>query len=105
MRSMKAPQVISPFLLYRRSERRIDDRQAVSLHHRLHIGDPEYGAELLISHLHRTGAFGRTGSGLREGSGHRRVERDIPFHFLHDLVDVTVQYGDRTKSLEKREGL
>ena len=42
---------------------------------------------------------------MRKGRGHRGVKRDIAFHLLHDLVDVSIQHGDRAKAFEQPKRL
>ena len=37
------------------------------------------------------GSFGRSGGRLRKRCGHGGVERNVPFHLLHDLMNVAVQ--------------
>jgi hypothetical protein len=87
------------------SERRINHRQAVSVRHRLHIGNAQNSPQLVVRHLHRAGALGGTRSGLRKRGRHCSVERDIAFHLLHDLVNVSVQHGNGSKPLEIAERL
>src|SRR5438105_2201992 len=42
---------------------------------------------------------------LREGRGAGGMERHLALDLLHDLVNVTVQYGDGAKPPEKSERL
>jgi len=35
--------------------------------------------------------FGRARRRLREGCRHRRVERDVPFDFLHHLMNMSLR--------------
>src|SRR5471030_1868243 len=86
-------------------QRGVHHGQAVLLHHRFHVGNPEHAPQFVIRDFHWAGSLGCAGSGLRERRRHRRVERDIAFHLLHHLVDVPVQHCDRSEPLEVTERL
>ena len=45
------------------------------------------------------------GSSLWKRRRHGRVEHDVPFGLLHDLVDVSVEHRHRSESLEITESL
>src|SRR4029077_2530158 len=68
----------------RSCQRGIHHGQAVLFHHRFHVGDSEHAAQLVVGDLHGAGSLGHPRLGLREGRGHRGVERDAAFHLLHD---------------------
>src|SRR5260370_28366416 len=85
----------------RSCQRGIHHGQAVLFHNRFHVGDPEHAAQFVVRDLHRATSLGHARLGLREGRGHRGVERNATFHLLHDLVDVTVHDGDSSAALEE----
>src|SRR5271169_3962869 len=67
--------------------------------------DPQHALQLIGWNFH--GAWRRRGSRcrLRERSGQSRVERDVAFHLLHDLMDMPIQDGNRAEALQVSEGL
>src|SRR5882724_2945588 len=68
-----------------------------------HHGDagyPKHFGKLIRRHLERTGSRPYAGDGLRIGSRASRVESHVAFDLLHDLVDVTVEYGDRAEAAQ-----
>ena len=67
--------------------------------------DAEQAAQLARRHGHRPGRWRRARRRLREGGRARRVEGDVAFDLLHDLVDVAVEHGDRAEALEQRQRL
>src|SRR5262249_179666 len=68
-------------------------------------GDTKHFPELIIGHFHGSWAVSLTGCRLREGCRTCGVKAHMTFHFLHGLVDVSIEYGDRAKSLEIGESL
>src|SRR6185312_14461647 len=81
-------------------ERRVDDRELLIVLLEVDAGDPEHAAELRVLDFHRAGRGGGAGRGLREGGRARGMERDGAFDLLHDLVDVAVEHGDGTETLQ-----
>src|SRR5258706_5426741 len=69
----------------------VDHGQGVLAANVVDVRDAEHAAELVGGNLH--GPWGRCGAWrrLRECSGHRGMESHIAFHFLHGLVDVSVE--------------
>ena len=63
----------------------------------VHIGNAESAAQLLGWNFHWPWPFGLAGRGLREGSRKSSVKGDVAFHFLHGLMDVSVQHGHGPK--------
>src|SRR5665213_905964 len=51
------------------------------------------------------GAFADAGHALRERGGARGMERHVAFNLLHHLMDVPVQYRNRTESFQVRQRL
>src|SRR5487761_917869 len=85
------------------SERRIGPSKGVALDRDL--AHAEHAAQLLRRHLERTWSGALAGRRLRERRRQGRLERDVTFDFLHDLMDVAVEHGDRTEALEIDERL
>src|SRR5205085_9122520 len=69
---------------------RINDCEAVFLRNKVDISDAENTTQPLRGNLHGPGGWSATGRRLRERCRHCRVESNIPFHLLHDLMDVTI---------------
>jgi len=57
-------------------------------------------AQLFGWHEHGSGCGRGSRRGLREGRRPRGMEGNIAFHFLHQLMDMAVEHGDRTKPRE-----
>src|SRR5258708_32017020 len=70
-----------------------------------HVGYCKHPAQLLGRSLHRTGGGCSSRVGLREGSRSGGVEGDIALHFLHGLMNVSVQNRNRAETLQVRERL
>ena len=73
--------------------------------HEIHMRDAQHAAQLIRGHFHGAGRRRSAGRRLRERGGQRRVKSDVAFHFLHDLVNMAVQDGDRAEALQVSEGL
>src|SRR5512143_1286499 len=71
----------------------------------VHAGDTEHLPKSLGSDRHRAGGGSAAGCGLRERSGHRRMEADVALDLLHYLVNVPVEHGDRAEASQYRESL
>src|SRR5215469_6180728 len=69
------------------------------------LAHAEHAAQLLRRHLERTRSGPLAGRRLRVSSRQGGLERDVAFHFLHDLMDVAVEHGDRAEALEIGERL
>src|SRR5262245_42600903 len=59
--------------------------------------------QLLRRHLEWPRPRTLAGSRLRVSGGPGGVEGDVALHFLHDLVDVSVQYRDGAKAAQLAE--
>src|ERR1700677_1597458 len=71
----------------------------------IHAGEAEHAAQLIGGNDHGA-ALGRGASNrLREGGRTRGMKGDIAFHLLHDLVNVSVEDGHGTETLEHVERL
>src|SRR3954471_8490207 len=81
-------------------QRRVDDGQALFAGLEVDAGNAEQAAKLVVGDLHRSGGGRGARRRLREGGRARGVERDIAFHLLHHLMDVTVQHRHRAEILE-----
>src|SRR5438045_9639052 len=68
--------------------------------HDRHAGDAEHPGQLIHRDLERARPRAATGGRLRIGGRAGRVERDVSFHLLNDLVNVPVQYGHRAETAE-----
>src|ERR1700730_10163362 len=62
-------------------------------------------AQLFGWHQHRSGGSGGSWRGLRESGGHRGMESHTAFHFLHQLMDMAIEHGDRAEPFEQGERL
>src|SRR5258708_4705150 len=68
-----------------------------------HCGDagyPKHRRQLIRRHLERPGSGPYAGEGLRIGSRASRVESDVAFDLLHNLMNVPVEYGDRAEAAQ-----
>src|SRR5689334_7795031 len=99
----RAPASDIAFGIISRSERRLDKRKRVFAADIIDRPHPQHRMQLLSRHLHRAGGRGGAGSRLRECRGPCGMERDVAFHLLLDLVDVTVQYGHRPEAFQIAE--
>src|SRR5258708_3953647 len=69
------------------------------------MGDSQHAAQLIRRHFHRPRRWRGAWRRLWECGGQSRVERDVAFHLLHDLMDMPVQDGDGTEALQVSERL
>src|ERR1700682_5112859 len=87
------------------TERTVDDGEGMISLHVIDVGDSENRAKSSRFHNHRP-RFGRGARrGLRERRRHGGVKSDVAFHFLHRLMNVSVQDRDRSESSEKTKRL
>src|SRR5690348_1332869 len=84
-----------------RGQSGIDQRDAVATAHEHRVGDPEHAVELLGRNLERPRRWCSAGRRLRECGRACGVEGNAAFDLLRDLVDMTVEDGDRTESREQ----
>src|SRR5579872_3703255 len=84
-------------------ERRIGPSKGVAFDRDL--AHAEHAAQLLRRYLERTWSRPLAGRRLWERRRQGGLERDVAFDFLHDLMDVAVEHGDRTEALEIGERL
>ena len=78
-------------------QRLVNDGKPLLPTHEIYLGNPEQRAQLVIRDFHRAGRGRGTGRWLREPGCPGGVEGDIAFDFLHHLMDVAVEHGDRAK--------
>ena len=71
----------------------------------LDVCDPEHALQFACWNRHRSGVRCSPRCRLRECGRHRRVKRDVALNLLHDLMNVAVQNGHRTKAFEKGQRL
>src|SRR5262245_564392 len=81
-------------------DRRVDDGETLLILLEVHAGDAEHAPQFVVRDLHRAGRRCRAWRRLWEGRRARGMEGDVAFHFLHDLMDVAIEHGHRTKALE-----
>jgi hypothetical protein len=67
--------------------------------------DAEQSVQLAGRNEFRAGRRRRAGRRLRKAGRARCMERHIAFDLLHELVNVAVQHGDRTKASEQFQRL
>src|ERR1700688_3752596 len=68
-----------------------------------HYGDagyPKHRRQLIRGDLKRPGSGPHAGERLRIGSRASRVESHVAFDLLHNLMNVTVEHGDRAESAQ-----
>src|SRR6516162_2791441 len=82
----------------------IDDGEPLLPTHEIYLGNPEQRTQLVVRDLHRTRRGRGTGRWLRERGRHGGMEGDMAFNFLHHLMDVAVEHGDRAEPLQKFDG-
>src|ERR1700745_3097633 len=77
----------------------------MALGYEVHLSDSEYAAQFLRRHLHRPRR--RRGARRRLGkrSRHSSMESGVSLHFLHDLMNVSIERGEGAEPLEQRECL
>ena len=75
-------------------------RQRARMLHDRHAGDPEHPGQLIRGHLERPGAGAFARRRLRIGRRACGVEGDVAFDLLHDLMNVSVQHGNRTEAAQ-----
>src|SRR5258708_36856674 len=69
------------------------------------MGNSQHATQLVRGDFHGAWRWCRSRCRLWECSGQSRVERDVAFHLLHDLMNVAVQNGDGTEALQVSECL
>src|SRR5262249_62325925 len=82
----------------------VDDGEPLLPSNEIYLGSPEQRTELVVRDFHRTRRGRATGRRLRERGRHGGVEGDIAFDFLHYLMDVAVEHGDRAEPPQKLDG-
>src|ERR1700739_1190191 len=83
----------------------IHNRQTVGAANEIDVRNAEQLAQLVVRHFHRPRRICLARLRLWESGRTRGVKRHVPLHLLHGLVDVTVENGYRTKSLQIGERL
>ena len=81
-------------------ERGIGERKRSARARNLHGGHAQHFGQLFRRDFQRSRSRPVAGCGLRIGSRARGVERDVAFHLLNDLMNVSVEHGDGAKSPE-----
>src|ERR1041385_2356749 len=90
---------------YPSAERSVDDSEMMVAGGEVHAGEAEHLPKLFGRYRHRSGGGSAARRGLGESRGHRGVEGDVALDFLHHLVNVPIEHGDRAEGFEDREGL
>lgn len=90
------------FALHQRS---VYQRQRVISLREIYAGNAEQTAQFIGRHSQRPWPRCLTRLRLRKSGRHCRMERDISFHFLHRLMDMTVQHRDGAKPFQISQGL
>src|ERR1700739_3802093 len=83
----------------------IHNCQTVGATNEIDVRNAEQLAQLVVRHFHRPRRICLARVRLWESGRTRGVKRHVPLHLLHGLVDVTVENGYRTKSLQIGERL
>src|SRR6476619_3689552 len=97
--------VISTGCSRRGSQRLIDSGEHLFALDVGDVADAKDGAQLFSRNSHRPRRRSRARRRLRKARRQRGVERDVALHLLYDLMNMTVEHGQRTESLQQRQCL
>ena len=86
-------------------ERPVRERQRERMLRQRDAAGAEHAGQLIGGNLERPGPLPHAGRGLRIGGRARGVEGHVALDFLHDLMDVAVQHGDRAEAAQIRHEL
>jgi hypothetical protein len=86
-------------------ERCLDERQGVLALDIADIPNPQHLVQPVRGHLQRPWGGRRARRWLWVCRGQRRVKGDLPLDLLQNLMDVTVQHGDRAEAFHQGQCL